>query len=93
MFGSLRKPVIGLYVYVLFAVLRPQYLWAFAGDMSIQPAGRRGDAGRLGPARIWRKALGRGAADRRAELVFLSGSLSAVLAVNSDVALIWVVEL
>ena len=33
-FGSLRKPIIGLYVYVLFAVLRPQYLWAFAGDMS-----------------------------------------------------------
>jgi probable O-glycosylation ligase (exosortase A-associated) len=36
-FGSiaaLRKPAIGLYVYVGFAVLRPQAIFGFAGDMS-----------------------------------------------------------
>jgi hypothetical protein len=34
-FGSiaaLRKPVIGLLIYVGFAVLRPQFIWGFAGD-------------------------------------------------------------
>jgi probable O-glycosylation ligase (exosortase A-associated) len=30
--GALRSPVIGLYVYVGFAVLRPQFIWGFAGD-------------------------------------------------------------
>jgi putative inorganic carbon (hco3(-)) transporter len=33
--GALRNPVIGVYVYVGFAVLRPQYLWGWAGDLSI----------------------------------------------------------
>jgi putative inorganic carbon (hco3(-)) transporter len=34
-FGSiaaLRKPIIGLYIYVGFAVLRPQFIWGWAGD-------------------------------------------------------------
>ena len=30
--AALRKPIIGLYVYVGFAVLRPQFLWGFAGN-------------------------------------------------------------
>lgn len=30
--GALFAPVIGLAVYVLFAVLRPQFIWGFAGD-------------------------------------------------------------
>lgn len=31
--GSFVQPLIGLYIYVLFAMLRPQYLWSFAGNM------------------------------------------------------------
>ena len=34
-FGSiaaLRSPLIGLFIYVGFAVLRPQFIWGFAGD-------------------------------------------------------------
>ena len=31
--GSLFQPLIGLFIYVGFAMLRPQYMWAFAGDM------------------------------------------------------------
>jgi len=31
--GAIRSPVIGLYVYVAFAVMRPQFLWSFAGDL------------------------------------------------------------
>jgi probable O-glycosylation ligase (exosortase A-associated) len=30
--AALRKPIIGLFVYVGFAVLRPQFLWGFAGN-------------------------------------------------------------
>jgi probable O-glycosylation ligase (exosortase A-associated) len=30
--GALRKPIIGLYIYVGFAVLRPQFIWGWAGD-------------------------------------------------------------
>jgi len=30
--GALRSPVIGLYIYVGFAVLRPQFIWGWAGD-------------------------------------------------------------
>jgi probable O-glycosylation ligase (exosortase A-associated) len=30
--AALRKPIIGLYVYVGFAVLRPQFVWGFAGN-------------------------------------------------------------
>jgi probable O-glycosylation ligase (exosortase A-associated) len=30
--GALRSPIIGLFVYVGFAVLRPQFIWGFAGD-------------------------------------------------------------
>jgi putative inorganic carbon (hco3(-)) transporter len=36
-FGSLaalRSPIIGLFIYVGFAVLRPQFIWGFAGDFS-----------------------------------------------------------
>jgi probable O-glycosylation ligase (exosortase A-associated) len=36
-FGSiaaLRKPIIGLFIYVGFAVLRPQFIWGWAGDFS-----------------------------------------------------------
>jgi len=32
--GALFAPVIGLSVYVLFAVLRPQFIWGFAGDFN-----------------------------------------------------------
>src|SRR5947208_694869 len=32
--GSLRTPIIGLFVYILFAVLRPQFLWGYFGDMT-----------------------------------------------------------
>jgi putative inorganic carbon (HCO3(-)) transporter len=32
--GALRYPLIGLYVYVGFSVLRPQSIWGFAGDLS-----------------------------------------------------------
>jgi O-antigen ligase len=31
--GSAFQPLIGLFVYVGFAMLRPQYLWSFAGDL------------------------------------------------------------
>ncbi len=31
--GALQRPVIGLYVYVAFAVLRPQFVFGWAGDM------------------------------------------------------------
>jgi putative inorganic carbon (hco3(-)) transporter len=31
---ALRRPLIGLYIYIAFAVLRPQYIWGWAGDMS-----------------------------------------------------------
>jgi len=30
--GALRSPAIGLFVYVGLAVLRPQFIWGFAGD-------------------------------------------------------------
>jgi probable O-glycosylation ligase (exosortase A-associated) len=30
--GALRSPVIGLFIYVGFAVLRPQFIWGWAGD-------------------------------------------------------------
>ncbi|MGC4081738.1 MAG: O-antigen ligase family protein [Vicinamibacterales bacterium] len=32
--AALKRPLIGLYAYVGFAVLRPQYIFRFAGDMS-----------------------------------------------------------
>jgi probable O-glycosylation ligase (exosortase A-associated) len=32
--GSLQYPLIGLFVYVFFAILRPQFIFSFAGDMS-----------------------------------------------------------
>jgi probable O-glycosylation ligase (exosortase A-associated) len=32
--GSLRSPLIGLFVYVFFAILRPQFIFSFAGDLS-----------------------------------------------------------
>lgn len=32
--GGLANPLIGLFVYVMFAVLRPQAIWGFAGDMN-----------------------------------------------------------
>jgi len=32
--AALRKPIIGLFIYVGFAVLRPQFIWGFAGDFS-----------------------------------------------------------
>lgn len=31
--GSLYNPVIGLFVYVGFAMLRPQFMWSFAGNL------------------------------------------------------------
>jgi hypothetical protein len=31
--GAFRNPLIGLFVYVGFAVLRPQAIFSFAGDM------------------------------------------------------------
>ncbi len=31
--GGLVAPIIGLFVYVGFATLRPQFLWSFAGDL------------------------------------------------------------
>jgi len=30
--GELRSPLIGLFIYVGFAVLRPQFIWGWAGD-------------------------------------------------------------
>ncbi|HEX7780244.1 MAG TPA: hypothetical protein VF424_13450, partial [Vicinamibacterales bacterium] len=30
---SLRKPVIGLFIYVGFSVLRPEAIWGWAGSM------------------------------------------------------------
>ena len=30
--GALRAPIVGLFVYVGFAVLRPQFIWGWAGD-------------------------------------------------------------
>jgi probable O-glycosylation ligase (exosortase A-associated) len=94
-FGSLRKPIIGLYVYVLFAVLRPQYLWAFAGDMSNLSL-------MVGVAMLtgWalsgfgEKRVGRGGLIVAAMILFLCWTtISAFLAVNSDAALPWVIEL
>ena len=32
--AAIRKPIIGLFIYVGFAVLRPQFIWGFAGDFS-----------------------------------------------------------
>ena len=32
--AALRKPMIGLFIYVGFAVLRPQGIWGWAGDLS-----------------------------------------------------------
>lgn len=32
--GALRSPIIGLFIYVGFAVLRPQFIWGWAGDFS-----------------------------------------------------------
>lgn len=32
--AALRSPLIGLYIYVGFAVLRPQFIWGWAGDFS-----------------------------------------------------------
>jgi len=32
--GSLRWPVVGLFTYVGFAVLRPEFIWGWAGDLS-----------------------------------------------------------
>ena len=32
--GAIFYPVIGLLVYVGFAVLRPQFIWGFAGDFN-----------------------------------------------------------
>ncbi|MFN8065265.1 MAG: O-antigen ligase family protein [Vicinamibacterales bacterium] len=32
--AALRRPLIGLYAYVGFAILRPQFIFRFAGDMS-----------------------------------------------------------
>src|ERR1700730_2241883 len=32
--GALRWPIIGLFIYVGFAVLRPQFIWGWAGDFS-----------------------------------------------------------
>ena len=31
--GSLKRPVIGLYVYIFFAVLRPKFLWGWAAGL------------------------------------------------------------
>ena len=31
--GALRRPIVGLFVYVAFAMLRPQFLWGWAGDL------------------------------------------------------------
>ncbi|MCU1382485.1 MAG: putative O-glycosylation ligase, exosortase A-associated [Acidobacteria bacterium] len=94
-FGSLRKPIIGLYVYIGFAVLRPQNLWAFAGDMSNLSL-------MVGVAMLagWalngfgEKRVGRGGIVVALLLLFLCWtSLSAVQAVNPDVAFTWVIEL
>lgn len=32
--GALRRPLIGLYVYIAFAVLRPQFIWGWAGGLA-----------------------------------------------------------
>src|SRR5579862_4269743 len=32
--AALRKPMIGLFIYVGFAVLRPQGIWGWAGDLT-----------------------------------------------------------
>ena len=93
--GSLRKPIIGLYVYVGFAVLRPQYLWAFAADLSNLSL-IVGVAMLVGWALngFGEKRVGRGRWIVVFLLLFLCWtSLSAVLADNSDIALQWVVEL
>ena len=94
-FGSLRKPIIGLYVYIVFAVLRPQYLWAFAGDMSNLSL-MVGVAMLLGWAMtgFGEKRVGRGGLIVALMLAFLCWTtISAALAGNSDVAFNWVIEL
>jgi probable O-glycosylation ligase (exosortase A-associated) len=32
--GALRQPLIGLFIYIGFAILRPQFIWGFAGDFT-----------------------------------------------------------
>jgi probable O-glycosylation ligase (exosortase A-associated) len=93
--GSLRTPVIGLGVYVLFAVLRPQYLWGFAGDMSNLSfiVGVAMLAGWMLRG-FGEKRFGRGTTVVALLLVFLCWTTaSAAQAIDTDVAFKWVTEL
>ena len=93
--GSLWTPLIGLFVYVAFAVLRPQYLWGFAGDMSnlsliVGVAMLVGWALKgFGEVR-----LGRGRIVVALLLLFLLWTaLSATQAISPETAYPWVIEL
>lgn len=93
--GSLGRPVIGLFVYVLFAMLRPQYMWSFAGNMAgmsqlvgvamLVGWGLKGFGGfKLGAGRTIVTAL----------LLFTGWAwVSARLGINPDRSDAWVLEL
>jgi probable O-glycosylation ligase (exosortase A-associated) len=93
--GALRFPLVGLYVYVGLAVLRPQYIFGFAGDLSslslyvggaslIGWAGRGFGSWRVGRARPIIVAL---------LAFFVWYTLSALQALDQSRALPFVVEL
>lgn len=86
--GALRSPIIGLFIYVGFAVLRPQFIWGWAGDFS-------GISFYVGIATLagWvlngfgSKKVGPGKSIVVALIMFaIWMSLSATQAVNKDVA-------
>jgi len=93
--GAFRNPVIGLFVYIGFAVLRPTALWGWAGNLD-------GISQIVGVATLvswalqgfgsWR--IGRGRPIVVALLVFtVWNCLSAVQATSTDYAFGWVIEL
>jgi probable O-glycosylation ligase (exosortase A-associated) len=86
--AALRKPMIGLFIYVAFATLRPQGIWGWAGDLS-------GISLIVGVATLagWlfkgfgSRQLGRGKGIVIALVVFFVwAAFSAVQATNKDVA-------
>ncbi len=93
--GGLFRPVVGLFVYVGFAMLRPQYMWSFAGDMS-------GISLYVGAATLvgWALkgfggvALGRGRVIVLLLLAFTGWAwLSATLGLDPASSTLWVIEL
>lgn len=93
--GSLSRPLIGLFVYVFFAMLRPQFMFRFAGDMSgmSQYVGIAMLVG-WGMQRFGQFQFGRG----KSAAFFLVGftlwaALAAAMGVNPAAANLWVTEL